>query len=255
MAYLKTTNAGIPRITIPTTLTYALAFLLLEFTCMQAHELIHHATGRVVCGAWGSMTFSMFYLAPGCFETRNIALLSTFAGPALSYFLMWFGMLLVLKNRGGLFGLSLIFANLPFARFITVAMAGGDEMLIGRRIVGAGAYPLILCVVILILLPPLIVALKSIGNKRRWTFFLAFLLLTLAFDALAKRVLLAPLVDRWEALAPDVFGIPLFIICVDAFVLFALALSGRYLYDREKLRAPANSERQVPDRAAVIQNL
>ncbi len=255
MAYLKTTPTRVPRITIPTTLSYALAFLLLEFACMQAHELIHHATGRVVCGAWGSMTFSMFYLAPGCFETTNIALLSTFAGPALSYFLMWLGMLLVLKNRGGLFGLSLIFANLPFARFITVAMAGGDEMVIGRRIIGAGAYPLILCAVILILLPPLVVALKSIGNKRRWPIFLALLLLTLAYDALVKRVLLAPLVDRWDALASDVAGIPLFIICVDAVVLIALACCLRYFYDREKPGGSSDSERRDVYNPAAVGSL
>jgi hypothetical protein len=255
MAYLKTTRTDIPRITIPRTLSYVFAFLLLEFACMQAHELIHHVVGRMVCGAWGSMTFSLFYLAPGCFETTNIALLSTLAGPALSYFLMWLGMLLVLKNRCGLLGLSLIFANLPFARFISVAMMGGDEMVIGRRVIGAGAYPLILCMVILILLPPLVVALKSIANKRRWLIFLALLLLTLAYDALIKRVLLAPLIDRWEVFASPVFGIPLFIICVDAVVLIALACYSRYLRDREKLRLPANSAGQVLDQAHVIQNV
>ncbi len=236
MAYIKIIPADVPLITIPKTLSYALAFLLLEFACMQAHELIHHLTGRVVCGAWGTMTFSLFHLAPECFETRKIALLSTFAGPALSYFLMWVGMLLLLKNRGGLFGLSLIFANLPFARFITVAMAGGDELVIGRRVIGAGAYPLVLCAVVLVLLPPLIVALKAIANKRRWSIFLSFLLLTLAYDALTKRVLLAPLVERWEMFASPVWGIPLFIICVDAFVLIALAYFSRKLCDPEKLR-------------------
>jgi len=227
MLYVKTTRNSLPQVTIPKTLSYALAFLLLEFVCMQAHEVIHHVTGRIVCGAWGTMTFNVFYLAPGCFETKNIALISTFAGPALSYVLMWLGMLLVLKNRYALFGFSLIFANLPFARFITVAMAGGDEMVIGRRFAGAAAYPLILCLVVLILLPPLIVAFKSINVKRPWLVLLAFLLLPLAYDALTKRVLLAPMIDRWEVLAAHVWGVPLFIICVDAVVLVSLASCAR----------------------------
>ncbi|HEX8457942.1 MAG TPA: hypothetical protein VF656_11645 [Pyrinomonadaceae bacterium] len=237
MASLKIIYTDVPRITIPKTCSYLLAFLLLEFTCMQAHELIHHATGRVVCGAWGTMTFNLFQLAPECFETRQMALLATFAGPGLSYFLMWTGMLLVLKNRGGLFGLSLIFANLPFARFISVATASGDEMLIGRRIIRAGAYPLVLGLVVLILLPPLLVALRAIANKHRWSLFLSFLLLTLAYDGITKRVLLAPLVERWELFATNVSGVPLFIICVDAAVLVALVYFSRHLYDRENFRA------------------
>ncbi|HEV2799151.1 MAG TPA: hypothetical protein VGW12_01570 [Pyrinomonadaceae bacterium] len=253
MASLKIIPADVPRIAIPKTLSYLLAFLLLEFTCMQAHELIHHLTGRLVCGAWGTMTFNLFYLAPECFETKKIALLSTFAGPALSYFLMWAGMLLVLKNRGGLFGLSLIFANLPFARFISVVMARGDEMLIGRRLIGEGAYPLVLGAVVLILLPPLLVAQKAIANKRRWSIFLSFLLLTLAYDALTKRVLLAPLIDRWELFASNVFGIPLFIVCVDVAVLLALACFSPDLYERKKLGRPASNGR-VLDKSVVMQN-
>lgn len=232
MSDVKTTSINVQRITIPKTFSYAVAFLLLEFACMQAHEVIHHVVGRLVCGAWGDMTFNLFYLSPGCFETKKVALISTFAGPALSYFLMWVGMLLVLKSRHGLLGISLIFANLPFARFITAVMAGGDEMVIGRRIIGPGAYPVILCSVTLILLPPLFVALKSIANKHRRTVFVAFLLLTLVYDALTKRVLLAPLVDRWSMFASEVFGIPLFIVCVDVAVLIALVWCGQHLFAR-----------------------
>ena len=239
MTDVKTTSINVPRITIPKTLSYAVAFLLLEFACMQAHEVVHHVVGRLVCGAWGDMTFNLFNLSPGCFETKKVALISTFAGPALSYFLMWAGMLLVLKNRHGLLGISLIFANLPFARFITAVMAGGDEMMIGRRIIGASAYPVILCSVTLIILPPLVVALKSIANKRRRMIFVAFLLLTLAYDALTKRILLAPLVERWEMFASEVCGIPLFIICVDAVVLIALVWCGQYLFARGKSSAVA----------------
>ena len=220
--------------TIPSMLHYLLAFLLLEFICMQAHEITHHLVGRIVCGDWGNMTFNIFTLAEGCFETKKIALLSTLAGPALSYFLMWAGMIFVLRSKYILFGFSLIFANLPFARFVSVVLGGGDETVIARGLIETNTYLVLLFVVVFIILPPLIVAYKAIANNYHWLFFVSFLLLPLAFDALLKRVLLAPLVTRWGLLAIPVFGIPFFIISFDLVMLAAFLWFAQYLFREAK---------------------
>ena len=211
---------------------YLAAFLLLEFICMQAHVIIHHLTGSLVCGEWGAMTFTVFTLSGNCFETNPLALLATAAGPALSYFLMWTGMFFLLRGEQSLFGFSLIFANLPFARFVTVLMKGGDEMVIARRFLGDESWAIILCLTVLMLLPPLATAFKSIGNRRRWLIFSVFLLLPLLFDGVLKRVLLEPLINRWEMTATPVFGIPLFIVIVDVIALTAFACCVKYLFGK-----------------------
>lgn len=197
---------------------FLVSFLLLEFICLQGHEIIHHLTGRVICGAWGTMTFWIFTLPGTCFETNPYALLATAAGPALSYFLMWAGMLILLRTGHSLLGFSLIFANLPFARFITVAINGGDEMVIARNLIGEGSRPVILTLTVLILLPPLINAFRSIKNHRRLLILAGFLVLPVLFDAVLKRVLLSFLFERLE-IPTRVFGIPLFIVVVDLLAL------------------------------------
>lgn len=209
---------------------FLVAFLLLEFICMQGHEIIHHLTGRVICGAWGTMTFLIFTLPGSCFETNSYALLATAAGPALSYFLMWAGMLFLLRTKHSLLGFSLIFANLPFARFITVAINSGDEMVIARRLFGEGSWLIVLSLTVMILLPPLTTAFRAIGNRRRLLIFSGFLVLPLLFDAVLKRVVLASLFERWEMRATPVFGIPLFVIVVDFLALTAFFFCRKYLF-------------------------
>lgn len=213
---------------------YVAAFLLLEFVCMQAHEIIHHLTGRIVCGEWGAMTFTVFTLAGNCFETNPLAMFATASGPALSYFLVWMGMFVLLRGEHRLFGVSLIFANLPFARFVTVAMKGGDEMVIARRFFGDESWPVVLGLTVLVLLPPLVAAFKSLGTRHRPLIFSAFLLLPLFFDAVIKRVLLEPLIDRWEKTAAPIFGIPLFIAVVDILVLAAFVCCRKHLFGKRR---------------------
>ncbi len=161
----------------------------------------------------------------------------------MSYFLMWAGMFLLLRGGHRLLGVSLIFANLPFARFVTVAMKGGDEMVIARRLFGGESWPAILCLTALVLLPPLVTAFKSIGSRHRSLCFTAFLLLPLLFDAVIKRVLLEPLINRWEQTATPVFGIPVFIVIADVVALAAFVCCRKHLFGkvrrvgRLKLRA------------------
>ncbi len=185
-------------------------FLALSFLCMGAHELIHHLATRCVCGAWGTMTLSQFFLPPGC-ETSPWWL-ATLAGPVLTYVLIWSGM--AMRSE---FGLLLVFANLPLARAVTVAMRGGDEMVLGRLFIGdAAAWPVVLVISALLLLPPLIWAWRQFPPAGRWWRFVAWLLLPLLWDFVFKRMLL----NRALPLLPEQAGVPAVI-----FIFYAAALA------------------------------
>jgi len=173
-------------------------FLALSFLCMGAHELIHHLTARAACGAWGTMTLSHFYVAPGC-ETSPWRL-ATLAGPLLSYALIWAGMAM-----GSELGLLLVFANLPFARAVTAAMGGGDEMVVARLLIGEGmGWPAVLAFTAALLIPPLIWAWRQFPPRGRWWRYAAWLVLPLLWDFSFKRMLLGQTLP----LLPEVAGVP-----------------------------------------------
>lgn len=67
----KQVNGGIGARLARPDLRLILFFIALSFLCLGAHELIHHLTARAVCGAWGTMTLSFFFLAPGWSSRRG----------------------------------------------------------------------------------------------------------------------------------------------------------------------------------------
>lgn len=194
------------------------AFILLSLVCLGAHELVHHLAARAVCGGWGTMTFWTFQLADGCLpEGRN--LLATLVGPLTTYALMYAGLALIVRGRK-LAGTTLVLANLPLARFVTVLMRGGDEMVLGRAWIGGdAAWPVLLTITILLLAPPVVGAWRAIGNRGRPLLFAALLIVPLFVDMVIKRVLLARALDAWPAAAA---GIPLLFLLVMAAALAAL---------------------------------
>jgi hypothetical protein len=199
------------RITLPLHLPYLGAFAALSFLCLGAHEVVHHLTARAICGEWGTMTFWTFHLADGCRET-DLWLLATLAGPLLTHSLIWTGLLLAIRGRA-LAGVTMILANLPLARFVTVLMRGGDEMVIGRTLSGEWSWLPLLALTTLLLLPPLTVAFRALAPRRRIATFAAFLVLPLFWDMIVKRVLLTPALAY---LPTAVVGIPLLAIATYA---------------------------------------
>jgi hypothetical protein len=195
---------------------YLGAFAALSFLCLAAHELVHHLTARWACGGWGSMTFWTFLLAPGC-DAGQRWLWATLAGPLLTHALIWSGLLLVLRGRAPL-GVSLVLANLPLGRLVTVLMRGGDEMVLGRTLWGEQSWPWLLGLTILLLLPPLAVTYRSLEARRRAAVFAVFLVVPLFWDMLLKRIILSPLLDSVSA---AVAGVPLLVLAVNAFMILA----------------------------------
>lgn len=166
--------------TTPLNRGFIISFFLLLFLLMQAHQLLHHAIGGILCGQVGYLTFDRHSYAEGLSPSGIVV--ATIPGPLVNYIAMWIGLLLLLRSgRYPLLGFSLIFASMPFARVF--ASQGGDEKLFGlwiNQLFGLGDKyaPIIgLLVVLLIIVPPLIVAYNSIGNKRKLRIILAFLFL------------------------------------------------------------------------------
>ncbi len=200
------------------------AFLAFQFLCGQAHELVHHGTARLVCGAWGTMTFDYFHL-PESGKGHPLALWSTFAGPALTYALMLLSAWLMGRarsDRSRAFGLLLCFANLPMGRLASVVTGHGDEMVLARAWLGGPwAWPLAILLALALVAPPLVAAWRTLPGRGRGWAFAGLLMLPLLADVLLKRMFLA----RVMPLVPGepVFGLPPFLIGVDlAFLLLAL---------------------------------
>lgn len=183
-----------------------LFFLSLSMVVMLAHELTHHLAARAVCGAWGTITWSIFALSPGCAEAGKPWWIATLAGPLLTYALIWVGALW----RSPL-GLALLFANLPAGRIINVATKSGDELVVGRVLLGEQLAWAAMAVVVAILLGwPLWQAWRRLPHRRRGSIFAALLFLPLFWDLLFKRMLLG----RFLPLEPAAWGIPAALIAV-----------------------------------------
>lgn len=151
----------------------AVAFLAL--VAHEGHELVHTATGRFLCGAWGARDFNAWSLAPGC-DTW----VPTLAGPLLSWLAMWTGVLLLASTAEPRrwVGMALVFAPNPLGRLLPALLGGGDEGVLARTWLGHGgpaARALVLLEAAIIVVPPLLVAWRALPEKRRAGWFLLLL--------------------------------------------------------------------------------
>jgi hypothetical protein len=154
---------------------FALLFLVLALA--EAHELAHIATGRELCGGWGVRDFSVWTTREGCGERQ---LLATFAGPLFTYAVIWMGTWMLMKGRSEgvrAFGLTAIFAAMPFARIFTAVTGHGDEVsglsaALGDHRVGWAAG---LSAVVMLLWYPLMQAYGSLVRQRRLAVFCGLL--------------------------------------------------------------------------------
>jgi hypothetical protein len=223
---MKPTNISsrISRMTrLPLTLRYLLQFLAISFLCLGAHELTHHLLVRVTCGAWGEMSFWNFQRPAGCGAT-GWPLLATLAGPLLTWLLIWGGRAMILHGEARA-GVTLILANLPLGRLVTVLMRGGDEMVVARAIAPGNLLwiPVVL-LTLLLLWSPLVTVWRVLAHRHRLRLMAAFLVLPLFWDMLLKRVWLASLLEH----QPNaVHGIPVVVLTAYAVAILLLALLRR----------------------------
>lgn len=196
---------------------YIITFLLLVIIMLELHEITHITVGRIICGCWGTRDFNVWRLCDSC-DTNKLAWLATIAGPLFSFALMWAGWCLLKssKTEKKAVGFALVFANIPFGRITTVMMGGGDEMVVTRHflqpLLGRTAMILI-CTTILLLagVPPVVRAYKTIDNKFRWLYIVAFLTLPLVLILLYVLTFLNRLLLMGVLSTPFIMGTPLLI--------------------------------------------
>ncbi|PKP56231.1 hypothetical protein CVT91_13655 [Candidatus Atribacteria bacterium HGW-Atribacteria-1] len=211
---------NLPKIKIPWNRKFIIAFSLMTFLCIQAHEFGHQLIATILCETPGYMTFAYANIGGECSPIDEVLELA--AGPLVTYSLTWFGVFLLLKHRKyALLGCSLIFANTVLDRIIFGTLIG-DERNIGEFI---GHPFVVLFVVILLVLPPLLIAYKSIKNKRKLLVFLSFLIIPILATGFIIIMpdtffLFNPLMENESTFPiPLVFGIPIIVIIVDVIVL------------------------------------
>ena len=234
-------NQKLHKTIIPLNGKFFIAFIMLLFLLTQMHQLIHHIVGEILCGKVGFLTFDRHFFSTAL--TGTSYKLATIAGPLFSdYMFMWIGMFMLRSGKYSLAGFSLILASMPLGRFW--ALMGGDERFYGlwiSQLFGLKENPsmiLSIFIVLLILVPPLIAAYKSIANNRRWIVFLAFLILPLFAYGLFifypdHRFLYPSVLKGYETgissnpMATLFWGLPILLII--AIVAFIVLFFGKYM--------------------------
>jgi hypothetical protein len=161
------------KVRIPYQPVHIVLFLLLAFLCYEAHQLVRHLVGAALCGGFGSMTFTVARTKEPCV----LPTLVTLSGPALTYGLAWFGMLLLRSPKYALFAYALIFASFAHLRFIQNLTGRGDELVLAQQWFGVSSLFIVAVIVFLIGLPPIVAAFRAIANKRRLLVFIGSWLL------------------------------------------------------------------------------
>lgn len=216
-------------ITLRLTPGYCLAIYCLTAITHTLHEFVHHATAYAICGQWGAMSFNSFRVA--C-EMTPVMYLSTYAGPAFTFALMWAGMFLL--QSGGVFarqlGFALTFAQTPWQRMLMPFFQKNDEYYASAQLFGGGhGAALVVAVAIwAICLPPLIAAFQAIANRRRIAWF-AFFFLIFPFVIYALAYWLLESLLQQGVLADTVIGVPMLAIINFALTLAVLALTIRHI--------------------------
>jgi hypothetical protein len=210
---------------------YTLAFYFLIMLHASMHELAHHFAAFAICGEWGTKSFNLFTAA--C-NTHPWVWLSTYAGPAYSYAMMWLGGYWLMHGATPLtrhLGFATIFAQLPLQRITGPIFQWNDEWFATRHLFEP-SEPLrwgLLALLLVITLPPLARAYFAIENKRRVLWFaFYFMLFPLILFAPALIGLEYLMVHR-GVLNQQIIGIGLLFIINEVITIVGFALTQRYL--------------------------
>ena len=213
-------------------ITYLITFTLLLIVMMELHEIVHITVGRLICGCWGPRDFNVWSLCTGCKESQSTWWLATLAGPVFSFALMWLGMfwLSSIDTAKKALGFSLIFTNIPFGRITTVMMGGGDEMVVVRHFLSTEfnrTKMILICstIVLIVGVPPIVAAFRSIQNKKAWLYILGFLTLPLLFLLLYTLIGLNTLLGAGFLSTEWIMGTPLLITLHTVIALILLILT------------------------------
>jgi hypothetical protein len=231
------------KFSLPFTFRTLASYALLLYVCGAAHEMAHHFTGAIVCHQFGRMTFNLFVTSEPC----PVTVAPEAAGPLLSYIIGWTGALLLLAGRKQLLGFGLVAATLPYMRMLSGWTGGGDESVIARQMLGPGDHRLLVgAIVTATVLPPLVIAYRSLSNDRRPLVYFLSILIPFVPAIVLQRVDQAYFIDWIHAperfAQPTTWGIPVAVIATHIFVILLFAVTAaRYLWDPANVRVRASA--------------
>jgi hypothetical protein len=215
---------------------YLVAFAALIILCGLAHELAHHLVGAILCGAFGVKTFNSFELAAPCANPDVAFVASVWAGPMLTYALMWLGWRRLRSPHPATrqLGFALIFANFAVQRVVFALLGGNDEQWVTVNLFGRDpvAFWLTNALIWAMVVPPTVAAWRALAPPHRLVTFLGFLLLPFGFVFLFAGLILEEwLLLHHHVLAAQVIGIPMLLIvtevvCLALYVRYRRAIAG-----------------------------
>ena len=225
---------------IQLTLPYIIAFFALNLIMGELHEQAHINTGYFICGCYGPRDFNVWSTCEQC-ALPQWSFLATLAGPLFSYSMMWLGAWWIAKStdaRMKVFGFSLLFANLPFARIFTALMGGGDEKVVIQAIAG-NINPfttkiIAALLVTLICLPPMIIAYRNLIARRRFLWIAGFAIVPLIYGMLYHHMFLNWLLKKGIAADSKILGTPTLVLLHFLLMVLLLIVFGKSLFRSDK---------------------
>lgn len=175
------------------TAKFFLAFLALIFFIHECHDWAHFVMARLICGCWGTKSFDNWTLCTECTASAQAQVWIWFAGPFITYLIVWFGWWLMARKRTSMqqsLGFLFVFATIPFVR-ILAAMAGGSDETYGLRQLfqhpdksnsHTVALAGLMIIILLTALPLLRAFIRLRGLKEKFLLFPAFLVLPMFID-------------------------------------------------------------------------
>lgn len=163
------------KISIPHRPIHIALFLLLAFLCYQGHQLTRHLVGAALCGGFGTMTFTVTITREPC----SLPIIVILSGPVFTYGLAYLGLLLLQFPERALFAYALIFASFSHLRWLQTLTGRGDELVLAQLWSSTPSGVLVAAIVLLIGIPPVWAAFRSIANSRRVRVFVVSWLLPL----------------------------------------------------------------------------
>ncbi len=221
---------------IKLSIPFLVAFISLRHLFHEFHEFGHMVSGRLFCGAWGTRDFNRVHaVADQCALSHFPDILVAFAGPLFNYIAIWTGAVLIrtAKSSGRLaWGLTLIFASLPFARLFTVLIGGGDEMGMARVYISnpLTARLTAIAVVSAILIYPLYTAFKALYVKSHkvW-YFIGFLILPMILEGAVVLLFFNYLLKIGVLNETWMMGSPILVSIVLLIALITFVLSAKFI--------------------------
>lgn len=214
---------------------FVLTFLALTFLLHEAHEIVHTATGRIICGSWGQRDFNVWSLGGNCAEQNSYAVLATFSGPIFTYLMIWVGAFLMNKKNENhkALGFSLVFANMPFTRLFGAITGGGDEVWgLNIFLQHQNLAWLIGTLMILALISyPIYKSFKIIDNESPIVWFLLFLLILGQIDTWIILIALNSLIQNEFLSDYWVLGSPILVTVWTALVTLTYLFTRKNIYE------------------------